>query len=93
MPFDLSIDQLTSPAPEPGPPNVPCLHPVFNMGPDSEVEENDEENDEPEGSGSDCVCFQADTNLELEDNKPLGICLEVPGLACGEEAHQLEKYL
>jgi len=93
LPFDLSIDQSTTPTPEPGPSNAPCLHPVFDMGPDSEVEENDEENGEPEGSGGDCVCFRADTESESEDNEPLGICLEDPRLARGEEARQLERYL
>ena len=65
LPFDLSISQSTTPTPEPGPLNVLRLHPVFNMGPDSEVEENYEGNDELEGSGGDCVCFWADIELEL----------------------------
>ena len=91
--FDLSIDQSTTPAPEPGPSNVPRLCPVFDMGPDSEVEENDEGNDESEGSGGDCICFWADIESESEDNKPLGIFLEDPRLARGDEARQLEKYL
>ena len=93
LPFDLSINQLTTPAPEPGPSNVPRLRPVFDMGPDSEVEENDEGNDEPEGSGGDCACFRADIESESEDNEPLRICPEDPRLARGEEARQLEKYL
>ena len=88
--FDLSIDQSTTPAPEPGPSNVPRLHPVFEMGPDSEVEENDEGNDEPEGSDGDCVRFQADIKSESEDNETHGICLDDPRLARGEEARQLD---
>ena len=35
--FNLSIDQSTTPAPEPGPLDIPCLCRVFNMGPDSAV--------------------------------------------------------
>ena len=88
--FDLGIDQSTTPAPEPGPSNVLRLRPVFDMGPDSEVKENDEGNDEPEGSGGDCVRFRADIESELGDNEPRGICLEDPRLARGEEARQLD---
>jgi len=56
----VSIDQPTIPAPKPSPSNVPRLRPVFDLGPDSEAEENDEGNDGPEGSGGYCVRFRAD---------------------------------
>ena len=36
--------------------------------------------------------LRADTDSESEDNERLGICLEDPRLARGEEARQLEKY-
>ena len=88
--FDLSIDQSTTPAPDPGPSNVPHLRSVFDMGPDSEVKGNDKGNGEPEGSGGDCVRFQADIESESEDNKPCGVCLEDPRFARGEEARQLD---
>ena len=88
--FDLVIAQSATPAPDPGPSNVLRLRPVFDMGPDSEVEGNDEGNDEPEGSGGDCVRFRADIESELGDNGPRGICLEDPRLARGEEARQLD---
>jgi hypothetical protein len=48
--FDFSIDQSTSPVPEPGLLNILCIHQVFDMGPESEVEEmeNSEGNNEPD---------------------------------------------
>ena len=54
------------------------------------MEENDEGNDEPEGSGSDYVRFQVNIKSELEDNNPRGICLEGPRLVRREEARQLD---
>ena len=85
--LDLSIDQSTTPAPEPGPSNVLRLRPVF---PDSEVEKNDEGNDEPDGNGGNCVRFRADIESELGDNELCRICLEDPRLSRGEEARQLD---
>ena len=76
--FDLSIDQLTTPAVEPGPSNVLHLCPVFDMGPDSEVEGNEEGNDKLEGSGGgDCVCSLALLTLVKlckMDGKDVGPC-------------------
>jgi hypothetical protein len=60
---EISTDYSTTPAPDPGPSNVLRLRPVFDMGPDSEVEENDEGDDEPEESGGDCLRFWADMEL------------------------------
>ena len=60
------------------------------MGPDSEVEANEERNGEPEGSGGDCVRFRADIGSESEDNEPCGICLEDARFARGEEARRLD---
>ena len=87
--FDLSIDQSTTPVPDPGHSNVPRLRPVFDMGPDSEAEENEEGNNEPEGSSGDCVRFWSDIESESEDNEPRGI-LGDSKLARGEEARQLD---
>jgi len=48
--FNFSTNQSTSPAPESGPSNVPYLHQVFDMGPDSEIKESEGGDDELEGS-------------------------------------------
>jgi len=41
-----SFDHSTPPTPEPGPSNIPCLHQVFDLEPDSEVEANEGPNEE-----------------------------------------------
>jgi len=89
--FDLSIDQSTFPAPDPGPSNVPRIHQVFDMGPESEVEEIEKEegNDEPGDGDGYCIYFKPDIESESEDDETCGIWLEDPRIAQGERAHQL----
>ena len=93
--FDLHIDQSYSPSLEPGLSQAPWLqlHQVFNIGPGTEPEEEEEGEENPELKEDTYVWFQLDVESESEVNEVNeihGIQLEDLRIVHGEEAHQLD---
>ena len=88
--LDLDTNQLFSPPPEPGPSRA-CQ--VFEVGPDSEPDEGEGE-EEPERGEPTYVWFWPDVLSEGEhdgnDDEVSGTPLEDPRLARGEDARQLD---
>ena len=62
-----------------------CLHPVFDMGPDNEVEGNDEGNDEPEGVAMIVFVSGQISSLSWRTTNPLGVALRIQGLLEGRK--------
>ena len=87
--FDLN--DLYSPPPEPGPSRVSRARQVFEVEPNSSLDEEEEGEEEPERGDDTYVWFRPDVGSEGEgDDADDEVCIEDRRLARGEDARQLD---